>query len=140
MGQTQSAIKIGFEDMQYSVKHLEENLIINTLDITEQNCLIKGTLTAAQEEDIVNKYLISQMRKIRVIIYGRNCNDEKIYIKYKQFFSLGFSNIYIYTGGLFEWLLLQDIYGMDEFPTTSKQNDIIKYKPNKILGVPLLEY
>ena len=140
MGQTQSAIKIGFEDMQYSVKHLEENLIINTLDITEQNCLIKGTLTAAQEEDIVNKYLISQMRKIRVIMYGRNCNDEKIYIKYKQFFSLGFSNIYIYTGGLFEWLLLQDIYGMDEFPTTSKQNDIIKYKPNKILGVPLLEY
>ena len=140
MGQTQSAIKIGFEDMQYSVKHLEENLIINTLDITEQNCLIKGTLTAAQEEDIVNKYLISQMRKIRVIIYGRNCNDEKIYIKYKQFFSLGFSNIYIYTGGLFEWLLLQDIYGMDEFPTTSKQNDIIKYKPNKILDVPLLEY
>ena len=140
MGQTQSAIKIGFEDMQYSVKHLEENLIINTLDIAEQNCLIKGTLTASQEEDIVNKYLISQMRKIRVIIYGRNCNDEKIYIKYKQFFSLGFSNIYIYTGGLFEWLLLQDIYGMDEFPTTSKQNDIIKYKPNKILGVPLLEY
>ncbi len=140
MGQTQSAIKIGFEDMQYSVKHLEENLIINTLDTTEQNCLIKGTLTASQEEDIVNKYLISQMRKIRVIIYGRNCNDEKIYIKYKQFFSLGFSNIYIYTGGLFEWLLLQDIYGMDEFPTTSKQNDIIKYKPNKILGVPLLEY
>jgi hypothetical protein len=140
MGQTQSAIKIGFEDMQYSVKHIEENLIINTLDTTEQNCLIKGTLTASQEEDIVNKYLISQMRKIRVIIYGRNCNDEKIYIKYKQFFSLGFSNIYIYTGGLFEWLLLQDIYGMDEFPTTSKQNDIIKYKPNKILGVPLLEY
>ena len=140
MGQTQSAIKIGFEDMQHAVKQLGDNLIINTLDTSEQNCLIKGTLSASQEEEIVNKYLINQMRKIRVIIYGRNCNDEKIYVKYKQFFSLGFSNIYIYTGGLFEWLLLQDIYGMDEFPTTSKQNDIIKYKPNKILGIPLLEY
>jgi hypothetical protein len=70
MGQTQSAIKIGFEDMQYSVKHLEENLIINTLDTTEQNCLIKGTLTASQEEDIVNKYLISQMRKQEVCLNG----------------------------------------------------------------------
>jgi len=30
---------------------------------------------------------------------------------------------------LFEWLLLQDIYGSEEFPTTSHELDILKYKP-----------
>ena len=33
---------------------------------------------------------------------------------------------------MFEWLLLQDIYGNDNFPTTSKDLDILKYKPKKI--------
>jgi hypothetical protein len=46
----------------------------------------------------------------------------------------------LYAGGLFEWLLLQDIFGAAEFPTTKKELDIIKYKPNKILNVKFLEY
>jgi hypothetical protein len=36
--------------------------------------------------------------------------------------------------------MLQDIYGENEFPTTKKELDILKYKPNKVLNVPLLEY
>jgi len=36
---------------------------------------------------------------------------------------------------LFEWLLLQDIYGYDEFPTTIKVLDILKYKPSKIIKI-----
>jgi hypothetical protein len=36
--------------------------------------------------------------------------------------------------------MLQDIYGEKEFPTTKKELDILKYKPNKVLNVPLLEY
>jgi hypothetical protein len=43
---------------------------------------------------------------------------------------LGFENVYIYRGGMFEWLLLQDIYGFDEFQTTSKITDLLKYKPD----------
>ena len=41
---------------------------------------------------------------------------------------MGFSQIYVYPGGIFEWLLLQDIYGEDSFPTTKKELDILKYK------------
>ena len=41
---------------------------------------------------------------------------------------------------MFEWLLLQDIYGEKDFPTTKPEMDILKYKPNKGLNVPLLEY
>ena len=42
--------------------------------------------------------------------------------------ALGFTNIALYLGGLFEWLLLQDIFGFDNFPTTTKTIDILKYK------------
>ena len=41
-----------------------------------------------------------------------------------------------YPGGVFEWLLLQDIYGNDNFPTTKKELDILKYKPKRqIVGL-----
>jgi hypothetical protein len=36
--------------------------------------------------------------------------------------------------------MLQDIYGEKEFPTTTKELNILKYKPNKVLNIPLLEY
>jgi hypothetical protein len=36
--------------------------------------------------------------------------------------------------------MLQDIYGIQEFPTTKKELDLLKYKPNKILNISLLEY
>ena len=58
-------------------------------------------------------------------------NDDSIETKFKQMQGLGFANIYIYRGGMFEWLLLQDIYGQDEFPTTSKLLDILKYKSTR---------
>jgi hypothetical protein len=63
-----------------------------------------------------------------------------IYKKYNQFLSLGFFKVYLYLGGMFEWLLLQDIYGNKEFPTSNRQLDLLKYKPNKTFGVSLLEY
>jgi hypothetical protein len=76
----------------------------------------------------------------KIIIYGKNCNDDTIYKKYNQLLSFGFYNTFIYTGGLFEWLLLQDIYGNEEFPTTKLELDILKYKHNKVLYIPLLQY
>ena len=48
--------------------------------------------------------------------------------KYKQLTDFGFKNVFVYRGGLFEWLLLQDIYGEEQFKTTTKVIDILKYK------------
>ena len=76
----------------------------------------------------------------RIVIYGKNCNDDTTNKKYQQLLTLGFYNIFLYTGGLFEWLLLQDIYGKELFPTTKKEVDILKYKPNQMLNIGLLEY
>jgi hypothetical protein len=64
-----------------------------------------------------------------IIIYGKNVNDMTVYDKYEQLLKLGFINVYIYPGGMFEWLCLQDIYSSELFPTTKKELDILKYKP-----------
>jgi hypothetical protein len=140
MGNNKSIQKINFEDIQYAIKNHETHVLINTLNTNEQDCLLPNTIPALDEEKIINKLIQNCHLNIKIIIYGRNCNDDKIYVKYNQMSSLGFYNIYIYTGGLFEWLLLQDIYGPDDFVTTKKNNDIIRYKPNKILNISLIEY
>ena len=132
--------KIGFEDIQYAIKNPENFLLINTLSEKEQNCLIPNTILAEQEEGIINRLLQKGKKDIYIIIYGKNTNDENIYKKYNQLITLGFLRVYLYLGGMFEWLLLQDIYGNKEFPTTHKQLDILKYKSNKTFGVSLLEY
>jgi rhodanese-related sulfurtransferase len=124
--------------MQTAYKNPEIYLLMNTLPLSEQLCLISNTLTPQKEETLMNHYLISN-KNIRIIIYGRNSNDETIYKKYNQLINLGFTNVYIYLGGIFEWLLLQDIYGFDDFPTTSRQLDILKYKPNQKLNISYIE-
>jgi len=140
MGNAQSSIqKINFEDMQTACKNPEIYLLINTLPESEQGCLVIGTVSAHQEEAIINKHLRGS-KNTQIIVYGRNCNDEKVFKKYQQLLQLGFFNVFIYSGGLFEWLMLQDIYGFNEFPTTTKQLDLLKYKPRQQLNVGLLEY
>lgn len=137
MGNTHSIKKINFEDMQFALKNPELYLIINTLPLNEQQCLIIGTLDANLEEQTINEFLKNNTN-IRIIIYGKNCNDETTEKKYTQLTNIGFYNIYLYNGGLFEWLLLQDIYGNDIFPTTKKELDILKFKPSKTLYSGLL--
>jgi hypothetical protein len=128
-----NSTKINYEDVQYVLKNPDSYLLINTLLESEQDCLILNTINSQNEEIIINKYLNNGKKDIKIIIYGKNCNDEKIYNKYKQLSSLGFSNLFIYTGGIFEWLMLKDIYGENEFPTTKNVLDILKFKPKNIL-------
>lgn len=124
--------KINFEDIQYAIQKSNEYIIINTLPISEQDCLIKNTLPYEQEEKTINELLNNyDLNNKKIIIYGKNANDESSEKKYSQLRTLGFSEIYLYSGGLFEWLLLQDIYGSVEFPTSKKILDILKYKANR---------
>ena len=135
MGNTISITKkVSFEDIQFLIKQKSRNhLLINTLPINEQNCLIRGTVNVSNEEKIVNENIYNS--DMYIVIYGKNSNEDNIVQKYSQLENLGFKNVYIYPGGLFEWLCLQDIYGDDEFPTTSNQLDILKYKPHNSISV-----
>ena len=139
MGNTQSIRKVNYEDVQALQKKTIKGLLINTLSADVQSCLINGTVQINQEEKIINE-LITSNPDIYVVIYGKNSNDETIYKKYKQLSDLGFSNVRLYIGGLFEWLLLQDIYGNDDFKTTNDELDILKYKPQSSLSNALAPF
>ena len=95
MGNSQTILKINFEDMQTVIKNPESYLLINTLSENEQSCLIKNTTPIHTEERIINKYL-NEGGNIKIVLYGRNSTDDKLTKKYKQLISLGFYNIYMY--------------------------------------------
>ena len=133
MGNQQSIQKLNFEDIQQIIKTPENYILINTLDKDLQECLIPNTINVNNEEIIINNLLSNDKTK-NIIIYGKNVNDPSIYERYEQLIKLGFNNLYIYPGGMFEWLCLQDIYSDDLFPTNKKEMDILKYKPSSQLN------
>ena len=121
--------KTNFDMVQRASSNPNEYILINTLPMNEQNCLIVGTMDVFTEETQINDMMSNlHIPDKKIIIYGKNANDDSVYKKYKQMHNLGISSIFIYTGGLFEWMLLQDIYGMNAFPTTMKVIDILKYQ------------
>jgi hypothetical protein len=126
MGQQQSK-QYNFEDVQQMIKN-KNTIIINVLPTSQQTCLIKNTLSINSEVKIMNE-LLKTNKSVTIIVYGKNTSDINVKKKQGQLISLGFYNVFIYMGGLFEWLLLQDIYGKDEFPTTSEELDLLKFKP-----------
>ena len=123
MGNSNNYKYATFEDINKS----NNVLLINTLTLNEQECLIKNTIVASQEENEIND-LLSNKIKADIIVYGKNFLDRTVYKKYEQLNNLGF-NVRIYIPGLFEWLLLQDIYGFENFPTTSRELDILRFRP-----------
>lgn len=142
MGNTHNIQQVNFEDIQFAIKNPDKYILINTLPIHEQKCLIPNTINVEKEEILINSYIKNKhiIGQKNIIIYGKNNNDITIYNKYKQLIKLGFYSTFIYIGGMFEWMLLADIYGNDLFPTTIRELDILKYKPSKSLNIQLLEY
>jgi hypothetical protein len=136
MGQSHSFQKINFEDMQIALKR--GYIIISTLESSNQRCLIENTIPSESEVDLVNANLKTN-KDIYIIIYGENSTDITPSTKYKQLLDLGFINVQVYGGGLFEWLLLQDIYGAEEFPTNISEIDILKFKGKSHLNIALLK-
>lgn len=132
--------KVNFEDIQLIMNDKSKNyLLINTMGLNEQMCLIKNTININNEVDIINNFMNSQNLDVRIIIYDKNTNNSRAHKKYEQLIKLGFINVYIYMGGLFEWLCLQDIYGDSEFPTTMMELDILKYKSQSLFTKLLLK-
>ena len=114
-----------FEKIQYHIKN--KSILINTLESNNQSCLISGTISIEEEIKLLNFYLKTN-KNMLIIIYGKNNSDLSVLHKHKQLLSLGFTNIALYLGGLFEWLLLQDVFGQEHFPTTTKTIELLNYK------------
>lgn len=121
---------VNFENVQRAIRYTDQYLLINVLPLHEQDCLIQGTVDAFQEETLLNNMIQSVVEPDKVVIvYGKHNQDKRAVEKVKQINALGVSTVYIYQGGLFEWMLLQDIYGHEAFPTTKKVLDFLKFKP-----------
>ena len=139
MGNTPSTIqKANYEDIQNISKYNNDIFLINTLPLHEQSCLIINTINLNEEENVINSLIKNNNYGVKIIIYGRNYSDYSAYSKYEQLKQIGFINIFIYVGGLFEWLCLQDIYSSDNFKTTNVELDIIKYRPQSNIQTQLL--
>ena len=138
MGSSQSVRKINFEDMQSFIKD-HEIIIINTMPSAIQDCLILNTIKASEETSLLNE-ILKQNNNRKIVVYGMNSCDDVIVSKYNQLIKLGFSNVYVYPGGLFEWLLLQDIYGAESFPTTKKELDILQFKGERLAKRLMITY
>ena len=121
---------VSFEDIQYASTIPDKYYIICTMPEQDTHGLITSTVPVLQEERLINSAILkNKTKQVHILIYGKHFKDETTIKKYNQLKQLGFIHLYIYTGGLFEWLLLQDIYGDQAFPTTSKISDILTYKP-----------
>jgi hypothetical protein len=118
-----------FDTIQHKIMCNHDIVLINTLPENEQYCLIKNTIHANKETEFMNN-LLNKDKKKEIIVYGRNHRDLKVTEKYNQLKKLGFVNVYIYFGGLFEWLLLHIVYKEFNFPIDGhfNESELLKYK------------
>jgi len=90
-------------------KFRKDMLLITTLPF--DGLCIQGTVDSIEkEEQLINNALESgKTGEMILFIYGK---------KAQQFIDLGFRNVYVYLGGIFEWVLLADLYGIEDFSVT----------------------
>jgi len=111
---------IHFEQLNKILKD-QNILLINTLPINEQYCLIDKTIQGNSEQNIIS----SSNKDNSIIIYGRNHNDKTPYTKYTQLKKLGYTNVSVYSGGLCEWVLLSEYFGRMHFKLTNDCKDLL---------------
>lgn len=133
--------KCSFEDIQSYINKKKANpmsnpniLLIHCLPSSIKN-MIQFSLNSVDEVNKITENINNNNFNIIIILYGLNSNDTALVEKYNRLLEHGFERIYVYLGGLFEWLCLQDIYGSDEFPTTETDLDLFQYRPQRNISL-----
>ena len=67
MGNNASFQKVNFENIQEMIKTSSGYVLINTLPLHQQGCLIPTTVLASDEETIINKHLNNKNKNIKII-------------------------------------------------------------------------
>lgn len=105
-------------ELKKNIDDNEKIILLNTLDENKQHYLIKNTLSIQEEVKTINNYL-NKDKNIFIVIYGLDYRDLSIIKKYNQLKKIGFKNVSIYFGGIFEWSLLNITYDECSFPLTN---------------------
>jgi hypothetical protein len=107
-------------------------LLIHTME--DESILIERTLTIEKETAKINGLLADHSYDTHIVVYGKNVDDYEVLVqKRNQLLKLGFRHVWFYPGGLFEWILLRDVFGTRQFPTTVDVKDILKYRPRSAI-------
>jgi hypothetical protein len=115
--------------LQEVIARRPNTFCINILSEVDQAVLIGNSLTATEELHQFKQFLDTDDLEKTVIVYGRDYMQlDALKEKQKKLVEMGFRSVHIYPGGLFEWLLLQDSYGTEHFPTRGyPNNDLLQY-------------
>ena len=101
MGNSPSIIqKANYEDIQSLQKNNNDMLLINTLNSDQQLCLINGTISYHNEENLINNMINNRNFNTKIIVYGKNYSDYSAYKKYEQLKQLGFLNLGVQPSSL----------------------------------------
>jgi len=136
---------IGFDDILVALKDKTRYIFISTMPVDMQNALIPNTIPCSDEATTINRIMDEfNTAKYTLIVYGKNACDTDPSKKYEQLWNLGFSDIHIFPGGMFEYILLNDMYGEKLFPISGSNGtgspvvtvDIMTYRPIKNIFLP----
>ena len=131
MGNVQSLAKVSYECAKEIALNNGKGILVCTLKEDKERFGILRTIPIDKEEDYINRMIQKRQYDIVIVLYGENMYDPTVITKYNQLKNIGFVNCHIYFGGLFEWYLLQDVYGSEMFPTkNSPINGCLHFKPN----------
>lgn len=109
---------LNFDDMKLAVDR--GYIICHIMDETDETILIKNTLSVKDEIKKINDLIKQSKFDETIVLYGRNYTDlEKIVQRFQHLISFGFTRVFIYVGGLYEWVLMQNLYGDKLFPTNN---------------------
>ena len=137
MGNVQSLAKVTYEYVKEIVTNQSPVFLLCTLKRDKERFAIVRTIGIDNEEDCINQLINKRQYNTTIVIYGENMYDPTVISKYKQLKQIGFINCYIYFGGLFEWFLLQDVYGCEMFPTKNTPlNGCLQFKPQSTIIQP----
>jgi hypothetical protein len=122
--QVQQAVKVITKSPPHQLPQNPNTILINTFTPVQQqqHGLIRGTTLADKEEQMVQSALERDL-SITILVYGHNALDPLPYRQADKLRNLGFANVYVYVGGMFEWLLLCDLYGPDQYPLMTVQEE-----------------
>ena len=70
MGNYQSIQKANFEDIQYILQKNKGTILLNTLHVNNQSCLIPNTLPLHSEESVINE-MLNTNKNGHIVIYGK---------------------------------------------------------------------
>uniref|UniRef100_A0A6C0B736 Rhodanese domain-containing protein n=1 Tax=viral metagenome TaxID=1070528 RepID=A0A6C0B736_9ZZZZ len=122
MGNTTQATA-NYDDIRHS-----QCILIHIME--DESILIERTILIEKETIKINSLLAENNYDTHIIVYGKNVDDYELLVqKRNQLLKLGFRNVWFYPGGLFEWILLRDVFGTRQFSTTADAKDLIKYRP-----------